>query len=217
MQTLGSMLIDFKPPKHTREEWAVINERAEQFDLEEQAAKRAQRIEAAGIPRSFIDASITSCHEAVSTWAAHPGGKGLLLQGEAGRGKTYSACAALVALADTYTICFVSMSDVLQQIKATFSNQDTEQAVMERYANVGILCIDDVGKERLTEWSLPLFFQLIDKRHSSNKPTIITTNYSGRALLDKFTIDGDVETAKALASRFGQYERIVLEGADLRL
>lgn len=217
MQKLVNMLHGFSIPSYTRDEWDAINAEVARMDEAERMAERERRLRGAGIPRCFDGADLSKCDQAVIEWAENPGAKGLLLQGDAGRGKTYAACAALIALSNERTCRFVTMDDVIRQVKATFANQETEQAVIDRYVNVGVLCIDDVGQERLTEWSLPVFFSIIDKRHKANKPTIITTNYSGRALLDKFTVNGDAKTAQAVASRLSQYERVVFKGRDLRL
>ena len=216
MQSLPNLLADFKPPQHTPDEWRDINAMVADWEAAQLEAKKARRIEASGIPRCFLNADISKCCDAVKSWTESPGEKGLLIQGGVGRGKTYSACAILIELAGTHTVRFAAMADILMQIKATFSNRESEQDVIGRYVNVGVLVIDDVGKERFTEWSLPIFFTIIDKRHKASKPTIITSQYKGRALLDKFHVNHDMETAKALASRIGQYQRIMLEGRDLR-
>ena len=216
MQSLPNLLADFKPPQHTPEEWAAINARVANWEAAQLEAKKARRIEASGIPRCFLNADISKCCDAVRAWAESPGEKGLLIQGGVGRGKTYSACAILIELAGTRTIRFTSMGDFLLSIKSTFSTRETEQSVIERFTNVGVLVLDDLGQERLTSWSLPILFALIDARHRGSRPTILTSQFSGQALLDRFIVGDNVETAKALASRIGQYQRVVLEGRDLR-
>ena len=49
-------------------------------------------------------------------------------------------------------------------------------------------------------------------------PTIITTNYSGRELINKFVVDEkDLVTAKAIISRMSEYSKLRIEGPDRRL
>lgn len=114
------------------------------------------------------------------------------------------------------TARFTTFDDLLRECKATFQNWDTEESVIARYANTGMLCIDDMGKERPTEWSLPIIFAIINKRSMAMKPTIITTQYTGNQILERLTVAGDKETARAIISRMMEYTRIEVTGKDWR-
>ena len=120
------------------------------------------------------------------------------------------------ALDDGMTARFTTFDDLLRECKATFQGIETEQSVISRYANTGMLCIDDMGKERVTEWSLPILFGIINKRSMNCKPTIVTTQCNGRQLVERMTVNGDSETARAIVSRFFEYTRIAIEGKDWR-
>ena len=133
-----------------------------------------------------------------------------------GRGKTHQACLALMKQAENGTALFATFDDLLRECRATFNNQNTEEAVITRYSSVGMLCIDDMGKERVTEWSIPIIFAIIDKRYANMKPTIVTTQYRGEQLLQRLTVDGDSETARVIISRLTSYKRITIEGKDWR-
>lgn len=206
--------MDFKKPDLTPEQWAENDARVYEIEEREQAERIRKRNEKAGIPLDYVDAQPSD--KGVSDWAREPS-KGLLLQGMVGRGKTHNACAALlIAMDNGYIAKFATFDDLLRECRATFNNRDTEEAVISRYASVGILCIDDMGKERVTEWSLPIIFSIINKRSMNRKPTIITTQYSGRQLIERMTVGGDSETARAIVSRLFEYTRITLEGKDWR-
>ena len=62
--------------------------------------------------------------------------------------------------------------------------------------------IDDLGKERATEWSVTILYRIINDRYEAMLPTIITTNYNSDVLTEKLTVKGDRETADAIVSRF---------------
>lgn len=217
MQKLADTLPTFRKPDFTPEQWAENDRRVSEWEAEQEAKKRAERFLRSGIPRLFGAASVSLCDERVAAYASGDLGNGLLLQGTFGAGKTYAACAVLNHLIDSKSVRFVLMDDLLRECKATFNGYETEEAVVNRYANTGVLCIDDLGKERLTEWSLPILFSIINRRYECGKPTIITTNYRGTELLESMTVNGDSTTAKAIISRMSTFNRIVLESDDRRV
>lgn len=217
MPKVSDMLASFKLPNLMPEEWEANDREVDEWKAAQEARNRASRIERSGIPKLFRAADLAACNDLVQAYASGDMGNGLLLQGAFGSGKTYSACAVLLSKVDSMTVRFVLMDDLLRECKATFNGYDTEDAVIGRYSNAGVLCIDDLGKERLTEWSLPILFSIINRRYERCKPTIITTNYRGADLLESMTVNGDPTTAKAIISRMSTYDRVVLEGEDRRI
>lgn len=215
MQNLGNLLTRSltEVPDLTEEQWAEQNRLSEQWEERQRLEKVASRIENAGIPQRYrmpIEAD-----SKVTRWAENPT-VGLLIQGMVGRGKTHQACMALMKQAERGTALFATFDDLLRECRATFNNRTTEESVISRYASVGMLCIDDMGKERVTEWSLPILFAIVDKRYANLKPTIVTTQYSGEQLLQRLTVDDDSETARAIISRMTAYDRVTIEGKDWR-
>lgn len=213
MPTLASTLRSFEIPRHTPEEWAQINAEADRWECEQEEQRMASRISQSGIPEEFLNAKLD--HDEVAAWCLNPG-YGLLLQGEPGRGKTRLACAALMAAARTRTIKFATMGELFRDCKACWSGQETERNVISRYVNVGWLVLDDFGRDPLREWSAPIFSEIIAAR-DANRPTIITTNYTGPALFERLSVPGDTERAKSNTSRLGRYKQIVVAGKDRRL
>lgn len=51
---------------------------------------------------------------------------------------------------------------------------------------VDLLVIDDLGAERLTEWTIERLTSLLDHRWGNQKRTILTTNLEGKVLLDRY-------------------------------
>lgn len=175
------------------------------------------RIRSTGIPRRYLDASVDDLF--LAAWSESPG-VGLLLQGDIGRGKTYAACAIMLMMLRNGKIrngLFVTCDGLFNGIKAEFGKKD-QGSLLARACKTDLLVLDDMGKERLTEWSQPILFQVINDRSNELLPTIVTTNYSGRELIRKFVVDeNDLITAKAMISRMSEYSKLRITGNDRRL
>lgn len=147
-------------------------------------------------------------------------GKGLYLEGPCGTGKTHLAIAIALAIINTGVpvICKTSI-DILGYIKRCYerNSEVTEEEVLEAYKTVDLLIIDDLGKEQVTEWSVPVLYSILNERYEALLPTIITTNYNTSALAEKLSAKGDTETAAAIISRFVEsYKRVTMAWADYR-
>lgn len=147
-------------------------------------------------------------------------GKGLYLEGPCGTGKTHLAIAIALAIINTGVpvICKTSI-DILGDIKRCYerNSEVTEEEVLEAYKTVDLLIIDDLGKEQVTEWSVPVLYSILNERYEALLPTIITTNYNTTALAEKLSAKGDTETAAAIISRFVEsLKRVTMSWADYR-
>ncbi len=147
-------------------------------------------------------------------------GKGLYLEGPCGTGKTHLAIAIALAIINTGVpvICKTSI-DILGDIKRCYerNSEVTEEEVLEAYKTVDLLIIDDLGKEQVTEWSVPVLYSILNERYEALLPTIITTNYNTTALAGKLSAKGDTETATAIISRFVESsKRVTMSWADYR-
>lgn len=226
MQTLKNICEGsiFKVPDMTPEQWEEQERRVREWEENQERERIQRRLAASGVPERYRKA--VADVPQIAEWADNPT-TGLLIQGKTGKGKTHQACGALIRFMTgendplnpprSRTGRFITFDDLLRECKATFTNHDTEEAVIGRYANTGMLLIDDMGKERATEWSLPIIFSIVNKRYMSGKPTIITTQYDGKTLLQRMTVNGDMETGRAIISRMTEYQRVFLDGKDWRL
>lgn len=205
-------------PEHTPEEWEQINTEVIEWEEKQKAELMIQRMKRAGIPSEFMHARLSRIpdqDEAVLDWGRDPT-LGLVLYGKPGRGKSYDAVSLLNYFLRHRSVMFSTASDLVRDIKATFNNWESEANVVARYTNIGVLCLDDLGKEKLTDWSFPILFQILDKRKSGGKPTIITTNLDKIGLL-KYINSVDVpEFSDALSSRFSLYTFYEVKGEDRR-
>lgn len=100
-------------------------------------------------------------------------GKGLLLYGSVGTGKTYAACEVANALIDKgYPVHVTNFSRVLNTLQGTFDKQEYIDE-LNRYQ---LLVLDDLGIERETAFAKEQVYNVIDARYRAGLPMIITTN-----------------------------------------
>ena len=104
---------------------------------------------------------------------------------------------------------FASMTGLLMAVKRAYGSAEREDQVIDHYANVRLLVIDDFGKERLSQWSLPIIWQVIDRRYGDMRPTVFTSQYDRKGLSRRFAEGGgDAEMSQAIVRR-------MLDGAAL--
>jgi DNA replication protein DnaC len=127
---------------------------------------------------------------------------GLFIVGECGVGKSHIAFATANELIENEkrVIC-TSMIDLLADLRANFNNSETETKTLAKYSNCDLLILDDLGKEKPTEWALQMMYSIVDNRYNNLKPIIVTTNYTASDLVKRFTINSDSATASAIIDR----------------
>lgn len=100
-------------------------------------------------------------------------GKGLLLYGPVGTGKSHvAACIANKLIDDGYSAYMTNFSTIANELLNTYEKQPYIDS-LNRY---DLLILDDLGIERKTEFMQEQVFNVIDARYRSGLPFIITTN-----------------------------------------
>lgn len=103
-------------------------------------------------------------------------GKGLLLYGTVGNGKTYmAACIANALIDDGYKVLMTNFASLTNEIQGMWEGKQQYINSLNHYA---LLIIDDLGAERKSEFMQEMVFNIIDSRYRSGLPMIITTNLS---------------------------------------
>lgn len=148
-------------------------------------------------------------------------GTGIIINGSYGAGKTHLAVAiAHEVIRQGYQPIFGTAPNLLDKVRTSYDGGDskeTEQQIINSYINCDLLIIDDLGKEKPTEWTLQKLYQILDTRYEKNKPVIITTNYSMEKLKNRLTVNDNFETAAAIVSRiYEMCQGIVLNCEDYR-
>lgn len=141
--------------------------------------------------------------------------KGIILVGNNGVGKTHLACSiANELMKNGIPVIYGTLINLLAEIRNSYDldNNISEMEIIKLYENVDLLIIDDLGKEKPSEWGLEKLFTIINSRYENNLPVIITTNYNQNILIERISLNGEIETAKSIISRL--YEMCYLVKID---
>jgi DNA replication protein DnaC len=105
--------------------------------------------------------------------------KGFLLYGRPGAGKTHLLVATLRYLALEKGVAgrYVEFMLLLSDIRAGFDEKRSHMEILKPLLSVPVLAIDELGKERGTEWERSMLDELISRRFNSGLATLFATNY----------------------------------------
>lgn len=106
-------------------------------------------------------------------------GRSVILTGRCGTGKTHLACAlALDAKAMGFTALFTSVAKIVRNIRESWGSASgaSERQIIDRYAGVDLLIIDEVGVQNNTDNERNLLFSVLNERYEQIKPTILISN-----------------------------------------
>lgn len=107
-------------------------------------------------------------------------GKGLLLYGGVGTGKTYMTACIANALIDKEISCYVtSFARIVNTVSGLYEGKQEYIDGLNRFK---LLVIDDLASERDTEYMGEIVQNVIDTRYSARLPLIVTTNLTGDEL-----------------------------------
>lgn len=106
----------------------------------------------------------------------------LLILGGYGSGKTHLAAAIANNLTQKgIPVLFGTFSEHLEHIREEFDTNG-KRKYLSMMKTVSMLVIDDLGKEKKTEWSEQILFDVINYRYEHLLPFVLTTNMDEAAL-----------------------------------
>ncbi len=166
-----------------------------------------------GIPPRYLKAVLTADRaEAFDALS-------LLFYGPGGTGKTHMICGILInelydrGLAHTasgFSAKFITVANLLLEARSIFNDRRvTEIDTVQYYSSIDLLCLDDLGAEKLSESGTQFLYLVLNARYNNMKRTLISTNITGTEL--------DTIIGARLASRIiGMTKSILMQGKDKR-
>jgi DNA replication protein DnaC len=150
----------------------------------------------------------------------------LLITGSNGVGKTHLAAAVFNARVSDMgpgsvrgstgeghgfdRVGWITVPELLLRIRSTYNGRGTlsEKDVIDDYSGLHLLVLDDLGAEKVSDWSFSALYIILNRRIDYLRPTIVTTNMTLAALND---------AEPRLASRLAGFLHVKLEGRDRRM
>lgn len=132
--------------------------------------------------------------------------EGLIITGKSGLGKTHLAPSIANKLIENDKIVLMGrLTMLLDMIKETFrDNTKSENELIELYSNVDMIIIDDLGKERISQWALEKLYTIVENRNENGLPIIITTRFDKQGLIERFSQSQDEQLVEAIISKLYQ-------------
>ena len=140
-------------------------------------------------------------------------GRGLTLAGPAGTGKTHLAVAITRALIERgVSAVIVNVPLLLVSFRGTFRGEHPERfdQMLDLLCRCDHLTLDDLGRERPTEWVQETLYLVVNARYEECLATSVTTNLSPdelRARLGEPILDRLVETSAAYWCQWPSHRR----------
>ncbi len=107
-------------------------------------------------------------------------GKGLLLYGTVGTGKSHmAACIANHLIDHDQKVLMTNFATMVNVLQSSFDGRQEYINSLNKYA---LLILDDLGAERKSEFMQEQVFNIIDARYRSGLPMIITTNLTAEEM-----------------------------------
>ncbi|PDX87145.1 DNA replication protein [Faecalibacterium prausnitzii] len=137
----------------------------------------------------------------------------LMLFGNAGLGKTHAALAiAGIVLEKDFDVIYVSSPDFFSKLEALHFGADPggeEETLLQTAAGADLLILDDLGTEFNSNFFLSTLYSLLNNRLGAHLPTIVTTNITDGALLEKLYTE-------KISSRLSAFVPCLFAGQDIR-
>ena len=200
-------------PLCEKEEEEELRALMKKKELERKQRNRERKFGERGIPRRFKETTISDyiadteykkevlgiiADYLASQEEVSEVGRGLLLYGNVGTGKTRLATSIVKGWEGVGY--YITAREYTRLIRSSYSgaSQFTEQDVIDRFTDYSILVIDEIGKQFSTDNERFAIFDLINSRYNEMKPTVLVSNmnmedieeFLGKATIDRIKENG---------------------------
>ncbi|ATF96846.1 TPA: ATP-binding protein [Citrobacter koseri] len=168
-------------------------------------ARRFERCEFENYQSVNQDAArnLAACQRYADTWQERlAAGTSMVMTGNCGTGKNHLAVAMTKSIIRNY-LARVEITDVMRLTRAVKSTwrhgaESTEDEVIERFASLDLLIIDEVGVQFGSPTEMTILQEIINARYESILPTILISNLTldqlketiGERIVDRVTDGG---------------------------
>ncbi len=161
--------------------------------------RRDQRLASTGIPRRYEHCTVETfraetptlknarrrVEEFIDMWPATDDGRGLLMMGSCGSGKTHLAVASLIEIIRSGKpgrLLFRNFQDLIQEIQASFESDEvpSKSELMRPMLDADLLVLDELGSQKPTTFVQDILYYVINTRYNDKRATVFTTNYVDR-------------------------------------
>lgn len=137
-------------------------------------------------------------------------GKGLLLFGSVGTGKTYAAACIANALIDKgFPVLMTNFARIRNTVQGLF---DGRQEYFDSLNRFPLLILDDLSAESKSEYMQEIVYNVIDARYRAGLPLIVTTNLTA----DELKHPADITNQRTFSRLFEMCLPIEITGDDRR-
>jgi DNA replication protein DnaC len=175
-----------------------------------------------------LAAAYLMARQFVSGYPVTTEGRGLLLTGSVGVGKTHLAVGivqALIAEKGVHAL-FCDYRDLLKRIQESYNPQvaSTELQILTPIFEAEVLILDELGAQKPTDWVWDTVALILNTRYNDKRTTLITTNYPNAPAALARSAD-KVIREETLGDRIGERMRsrlaemcveVEMRGNDLR-
>lgn len=206
--SVGGKTFNFESCQKCSEEYEA-EKKAESVQIEKDYYNRIYNED---IPQRFQAAKISDFLniQPILNWIEKPADF-LFITGPCGTGKTHLAAAIVYALRDKKIRCLFSIaSNLFLQLRESFnSNDTTEKNIIDKYSSSTIAVFDDIGAQKISDYVIESWYNIIDKRYGEKYPAVFTSNMN-LSEISKYMSD-------RIASRLASGIVFELKGSDKRL
>lgn len=137
------------------------------------------------------------------------------VSGSVGTGKTHLICSMLkeriLSRHAPKECLFMTADEIFDEIRESYSQDRSGGSfdrILTRLKEIDILAIDDLGAEKITDWTIGKFYQIINARYNNLKVTYISSNLAIK--------DISANLNERIGSRITQMCEVVLLGGKSR-